>query len=209
MVRANLPILTVEVFYIDDPREWWNLRSLQIEALDDTGATGNFISREIVDLLGLPIHAHSTQSVSLGNQSTATCDGVVSCKLALDPSRPECMVPLQAYVVGDLGFPLILGHPFGVQYEKMPIYTKVAGAPIELSRLRWTVNDTHVYSTLVEDIHSTAQLHHMVAWAEEEGLPVVTAVLRDNPPSKQGPSSALEHIIWLSVGPDIEAQIFY
>ena len=192
-VRADLPILTVEVSHFDDPGKGQSeLRGFQIQALDDTGATGNFISREIVDLLGLPIRQYTQQSISLGNQSTATCDGVASLTLALDPSHPECQVSLKAYVVGDLGFPLILGHPFGVQYEKTPLYTKVAGAPNELSRLRWTVNDTHVYSPLIEGIHSNAQLHHMVAWAEEEGLPMVTAVLRDSSPSKPGLSSTLE-----------------
>ena len=139
-MTAELPILTVEVnLPIQDPVDHpTRVQGIQIQALDDTGATGNFISREIVDLLGLPIRVQSQHSISLGNQTTATCDGIVSCTIALDPDHPEHRVPLDAYVVKDLGFPLIIGHPFGVRYQKTPIYTETDGEE-HLEAAGWNV----------------------------------------------------------------------
>ena len=102
-MTAELPILTVEVnIPVQDLGDHHTqVQGIQIQALDDTGATGNFISREIVDLLALPIKRNAQHSISLGNQTTATCDGIVSCTVALDPDRSEHQVPLDAYVVED------------------------------------------------------------------------------------------------------------
>ena len=82
---------------------------------------------------------------------------------------------MEAYVVDQLGFPLIIGYPFGYAHKRMPIYPeeRIDGVP----QVRWTVNGMHLFSPILMGVHSDVQLHHLALDCKEHG-PMLGVVLR-------------------------------
>jgi hypothetical protein len=182
-VSPQLPILTVSLGVPSLGSAGVLLTDVQ--ALDDTGATANFISLDLAERLGAELQADERRTVSLGDQSHTRCHGKITVEVALDATLLDVRVPLTAYVVENLGFPLIIGFPFGLQYKKTLLYPENDDDGL---RVRWTVGNLQLHSALSTGLHSDAQLHHMaVKCIDQEGVPMVNVVLRKDQPGDHPP----------------------
>ena len=172
MVAPHLPIFTIGVSVQGHPGP---STVYETQALEDTGATANFISLELAEQMGCEPIPDEFRTVGLGDLSRIKCHGYVVFDVTLDSRHPDVKVPMEAYVVDQLGFPLIIGYPFGYALKKMPVYPdeRTDGVP----QVRWTVNGMHLFSPILMGVHSDAQLHHMALDCKEHG-PMLGVVLR-------------------------------
>jgi hypothetical protein len=156
-VRADLPV--VELGLVTDDN------IVYTPALDDSGAGSNFITRSLAEQIGWTEDwSQRTPSVRLGDLSSIPCYGTAEFQIRLDPKQPDVLVSTRAYVVETLGFPLILGYPFGRRLKKSYEYDDKG------TQIAWvTPAEEILYSRVVESIHTNAQLHHLTAQVTTDG----------------------------------------
>jgi hypothetical protein len=148
-VRGDLPVIAVKLVFGEN--------RVPTPALDDSGAGANFITLELAHQIGFDERwSRPGPSVALGDTSSVPCYGQVRMRLQLDPDQPENTVEADAYVVETLGFPLILGYPFGRALKKSYRYEDSS------TTVAWTTKaGTLLLSKVVDAVHTDAQLHHM------------------------------------------------